>query len=97
MSDDVFGRSFCLIHKTGISLYPVRMKNQDTGRVAFRISAGGTGGNTKATGQEENDESRVFGCVVNEGWAVRVASLDRKIEGLYKVGHRSITGYKDLR
>lgn len=97
MGSNVFGKTFCLVHKSGVPLFPVRMKNRDTGRVAFRISQGGTAGNTKASGQEESDEAQVFTRVINDGWAVRVASLDRTIVGLYKVGHRSITTYKDLR
>ncbi|MEQ8484340.1 MAG: hypothetical protein RIB46_08245 [Pseudomonadales bacterium] len=96
MTDDPFFRGFCLIHKSGVRLYPVRMKNRDTGRVAYRLSRGGTGGNTKEAGVEETDESILIQRV-KEGWAVRAASLDRTISGLYKINHRSITDTEDLR
>ena len=82
MDDDIFGKTFCLVHKNGQRLYPVRMKNRDTGKVAFRISPGGKGGNTKDAGSEETNESVVFEKVTVDRWAVRVASLDRKTEGL---------------
>ena len=97
MIDEIFGRTFCLIHKAGVRLYPVRVKNRDSGKVAFRISSGGKGGNTKDIGSEETDESVVFGKVTVDGWAVRVASRGRKTKGLYKIGEKSITGFEDLR
>lgn len=97
MTDEVFGKTFCLIHKNGQRLYPVRMKNRDTGTVAFRISPGGKSGNTKDIGSEEQDESLVFEKVTVQGWAVRVSSLDRATNGLYKIGQKSISGFEDLR
>ena len=39
----------------------------------------------------------VFGKVTVDGWAVRVASRDRKTKGLYKIGEKSIAGFEDLR
>jgi len=97
MTDDRFGRSFCLVHESGELLYPVRIKNLDTGRLAFRISKGGAGGNTKESGKEENDESKVHDLVRNQGWAVRASNLQKTIQGLYKVGERSIREFRDLR
>lgn len=91
---EVFGKQFCLIHESGAVLYPIRIKNRDTGKVSFRISQGGKGGNTKAIGLEEDDESKVLNRVINEGWAVRVSSLDRRTNGLYKIGHKAIKDYK---
>lgn len=88
---------FCLIHNNGDVLYPVRMKNRDSGVFAFRISPGGFRGNTKDVGVEESDESIVFERVLRDGWAVRASTLDREREGLYKVGQRSIREFKDLR
>lgn len=96
MSDEVFGHLFCLEHKSGALLYPVRIKNRETQRRLFRISPGGPGGNTKAIGLEVEDESQVLQKVVNDGFAVRAASRDRKIHGLYKLNQRSIVGYRIL-
>ena len=97
MTEDRFGRSFCLVHESGELLYPVRVKNRDTGRLAFRVSKGGTGSNTKASGREEDDESTVHRLVQHDGWAVRVSSLDRAVKGLYKIRERSIVEFRDLR
>jgi hypothetical protein len=97
MIDEVFGNTFCLIHASGVRLFPVRIRNRDTGKIAFRISRGGTGGNTKDAGSEETNEFVVFDRVIRDRWSVRVASLDCKIEGLYKLNRCSITGYKDYR
>lgn len=92
-----FGNSFGLIHNEGDILYPVRVRNRDSGAFAFRISPGGAGGNTKGIQVEEPDESVVLERVLRGGWAVRVSTLDRRRAGLYKVGQRSIREFKDLR
>lgn len=86
---DRFSRAFCFILKTGNEIYPLKMKRRETGNIAFRISVGGTGGNTKKTG-EEVDEATMIHKVLNEGYAVRCSSLDGKVCGLYKHGHRSV-------
>lgn len=95
MSSD-FGSMFCLVHDSGDVLYPVKMKNRDTGVLAFRISPGGVGGNTKTIGREEEDEAIVF-ARVQGGWAVRASTLDRTRAGLYKIEQRCIREFKDLR
>lgn len=97
MLNERFGRTFCLIHNNGDILYPVRVRNRDSGVFAFRISPGGSGGNTKEVGVEERDELIVLNRVARDGWAVRVSTLDRKRAGLYKIGQRSIREFKDLR
>lgn len=79
--------TFCLIHSTGTRLYPVRMRNRDTGRTAFRLSKGG---NTLAESVEIEDEANAFEMVNSGQWAIRAASLDSKVQGLYKVGLRSV-------
>ena len=38
MDESRFSRKFCFKHKSGDWLYPVKMRNQDTGRIAFRVS-----------------------------------------------------------
>lgn len=97
MAVERFGKQFCLVHESGELLYPVRIRNRDTGRVSFRISQGGLKGNTKEVGIEEDDEAKVFSRVVNEGWAVRASSMNKKTTGLYKLGQRSIKDYKILK
>lgn len=66
------------------------MRNKETGKLAFRVSLGGTGGNTKEKGEELDCELKVKDLVLNHGYAVRVKTKDKKKQGLYKVGQRSI-------
>jgi len=90
MSSELFSYKFYLAHKDGHKLYPIRIKNRESGNIAFRISEGGKGGNTKEAGLEVTDEEQVKDYVLNKGFAVRVSTVDKNIKGLYKVGHRSI-------
>lgn len=85
-----FGSLFYLEHNDGDKLYPIRMRNRDTGKVAFRVSKGGTSGNTKDVGLEIDDEAEVRRLVHEQGYAVRAKSRKSGKEGLYKVGQRSI-------
>jgi hypothetical protein len=89
MSTDLFSSAFYLLHESGDRLYPVKMKNQDTGRIAYRVSRGGTGGNTKEASLEV-DEAEMVRYVTRLGYAVRASTRDRKRFGQYKVGERSI-------
>ena len=89
MSDE-FSYKFYLEHKDGIKLYPIRVKNRDTGKVAFRISLGGKKGNTKELGLEIENEDELKSYIFGKGYAIRVSTLDKKVKGLYKIGHRSI-------
>jgi len=88
--NDAFSPLFYLLHKSGDKLYPVRMRNQDSGKRTFRVSPGGGGGNTKAMGLEIEDEQEMAQYVLERGYAVRAATLNRSRNGLFKAGHRSI-------
>lgn len=87
--DERFAKSFYLLHVNGAHLYPVRMKNRDTGRSCFRVSKGGAGGNTKAAGREVEDEETLLRLVLG-GYAVRAAQLKGGSANLYRVGDRAI-------
>ena len=87
---NAFSELFYLLHETGDKLYPVRMKNRDTGKYAFRVSKGGAGANTKSAGLEIEDEHEMVHYVFELGYAVRAATIDRSKGGLFKVGQRSI-------
>ena len=80
---------FSFILNNGTEVFPTQMKRRDTGTIAFRISPGGTGGNTIAAG-EEVDEATMVRKVLEEGYAVRCKSRDGSKTGLYKHGHRSV-------
>lgn len=90
MSDNIFSDLFYMVHKNGRHLYPYKLKNRQTGKVAFQVSVGGAGGNTKQAGEEIDCEERVKDLVVNHGYAVRVKTKDNQSQGLYKAGQRSI-------
>jgi len=66
------------------------MKNRDTGKYAFRVSIGGSGGNTKAAGLEIEEEQEMRQHVLELGYAVRAATRDKNRKGLFKVNQRSI-------
>ena len=84
-----FSRAFSFVLNNGKEVFPVQMKRQDTGAVAYRVSRGGTGGNTLESG-EEVDEPTMIRKVIDLGYAVRCSSLDGNTKGLYKPGHRSV-------
>lgn len=88
--DVLFSELFYLEHESGDRLYPVRMRNRDTGRVSFRVSVGGSGGNTKEAGHEIDDEREVKRLVIEQGYAVRAATKNNARKGLYKIGMKSI-------
>ncbi len=84
-----FSRAFSFVLNSGKEIFPIKMKRRDTGVVAYRISRGGTGGNTLDF-SEEVDEPTMIRKVLDLGYAVRCASLDGKTKGLYKLGERSV-------
>ena len=93
MDQDRFCRKFSFVLASGTEVFPVMMKRRETGTIAFRVSVGGTGGNTKAAG-EEASEIEMIGKVLNHGYSVRCSSLDRQTYGLYKPGERSVQAIK---
>ena len=92
---DRFSRAFCFVLESGREIYPVKMKRRETGNIAFRVSPGGTGGNT-VKASEEVDEPTMIHKVFKEGFAVRCSSLDGEVTGLYKAGHRSVREVRRL-
>ena len=92
---DRFSRAFCFVLKSGKEIYPVQMKRRETGNIAFRVSPGGTGGNT-VKASEEVDETTMIRKVLLDGYAVRCSSFDGKVHGLYKAGHRSVREVRRL-
>lgn len=88
-------RKLELAHISGALLYPVRIKNQDTGRIAFRLS---TQGNTKDDSIEIEDEQIMIYKVLKENYMVRARTLKPAsqggIAGLYRLKERSIRDYR---
>lgn len=92
---DRFSHAFCFVLGSGKEIYPVKMKRRETGNIAFRVSPGGAGGNT-VKASDEVDEPTMIQKVLKEGFAVRCASLDGEVYGLYKAGHRSVREVRHL-
>jgi hypothetical protein len=82
--------AFSFVLKNRVIVFPVQMKHQKTGRVAFRVSKGGAGGNT-LDATEQVDEATMVKKVFDFGYAVRCASKDGTTTGQYKIGHRSVS------
>lgn len=90
MVHDRFSKLFYLLHKNSDKLYPVRMKNRDTGKICFRVSPGGTGGNRKELSLEIECEHEMKNFVLRKGYAVRASTKDGTRKGLYKTEQRCI-------
>lgn len=86
---DRFSRAFSFVLNDGTEMFPVQMKRRDNGVLAYRVSRGGTGGNTIESG-EEVDEATMIRKVFDHGYSVRCASLDGRTRGLYMQGKRSV-------
>lgn len=93
--DNVSARLICVL-QDGTKLFPVKMKNRKTNRVAYRVSSGGKGGNTLENGEEIDDEEKMIDLVVNHGYAVRMANAKTSAKSLYKLRARAVqTAYLD--
>jgi hypothetical protein len=88
-----------MFHESGDVLYPVKMKNKDTGLVAFRVSPGG---NTKVDSIEVEDEQSMLDYVLKKDYRVRASSLSavsgssKKRSGLYRISQRSILRHEHI-
>jgi hypothetical protein len=89
VSQELISKRFSFVLNNGKVVFPVMMKRQETGNVAFRISRGGAGGNT-LDACEEVDQETMERKVLKFGYAVRCSSLDGLTYGLYKSDQRSV-------
>jgi hypothetical protein len=82
-----------MTHETGDVLYPVKMKNTKTGKVAFRVSEEG---NKVEDCIEIEDEQIMLDYVVKKGFSVRARTLptSTKRDGLYGINKRKIVSYR---
>lgn len=82
---------FWFEHESGKRLYPYKLRDRRSGRVAFRVAPGAKGANKVENQTQLDDENEVFRHVFGKGWSVRMCSLDRTVDGLYsKDGHSII-------
>lgn len=87
-TDDRFARTFHLVRSDGRKIVPVRMKNQDTGRIAFRVAKMG---NTKDGQREVMDEVELLRCCESGQYQVRAQPLDKSTPAL-STGRCNIIG-----
>lgn len=73
-SNDRFAQTFHLVRNDGLKVVPVRMRNVDTGLVAFRVAKMG---NTKDGQREVIDEAELLRCCESGEYQVRVQPLDK--------------------
>ena len=85
-----FSDAFSFLLSNGVEVYPVQMKNRQTGRVSYVVAPGG---NTREDAQEV-DEETMQKKVLGFGFAVRCSSKDGKTYGLYKKDGRSVIAVK---
>lgn len=85
-----FSKRLSFTLHTGEEIFPIKMTARGTGKLAFRVSPGGTGGNTLGAA-EQVDEEAMIRRVLSEGWGVRCASLDGTVQGLYKPDQRAVS------
>lgn len=93
--NEVLSSKLVLVHNSGDLLYPVKMKNRDTGRIAFRLSRRG---NTKSDSIEVEDESEMINKITRENYMVRARTRKHTSQGgrtgLYRCNDRSIREYR---
>lgn len=79
---------FWFEHESGKRLYPYKLQDRRSGRVAFRVARGAKGANKTINQTQLDDVDDVYRHVFGKGWSVRMRSIDRTVEGLYnKDGH----------
>ena len=88
--DDRISTRFWFQHESGVRLYPYKVKHRRSGNVAFRVAPGRKGSNLTANQTELKDVEDVFRHVFGKGWAVRMCSMDRQVEGLFNKNGYSI-------
>lgn len=84
-----FSGAFSFVLHSGQEVFPVKMRSRATGLLAFRVSPGGTGGNTLAATEQVDEPTMVQRALV-DGFGVRCSSLDGLVHGQYKAGHRAV-------
>lgn len=75
MDEEPISNRFWFEHESGRRLYPVRQKNQKTGRISYRIGKG-AGANRVVNQHELDDIEDVYRKVFNDGWLVRMRARD---------------------
>ncbi|MBR9889996.1 MAG: transposase [Oceanospirillales bacterium] len=88
MKQGQFNELFYLQHISGDTLYPITIKNRETGQISYVLSKKG---NKRKDALDIFDEAEVKDLVINHNYAVRAATKSKSRSGLYKIAEKSIT------
>src|SRR3546814_1342992 len=75
-ADHRISQRFWFEHQSGKRLYPYKLRDLRSGRVAFRVAPGAAGANKVENQTQIDNEEEVFRHVFGLGWSVRMRSLD---------------------
>lgn len=75
MNEEMISRRFWFEHESGRRLFPLRQKNQKTGKALFRVGKG-AGANQVRNQRELDDIEDVYRHVFHKGWLVRMRAAD---------------------
>src|SRR3546814_17573461 len=78
--DDRISQRFWFEHQSGKRLYPYKLRDLRSGRVAFRVAPGAAGANKVENQTQIDNEEEVFRHVFGLGWPVRMRPLDGSLE-----------------
>lgn len=91
----LFSTKLRFTHKSGANLYPVMMRDRNTGKQEFRLSKIG---NTKADSIFVTDEDEMTKMVTKLNYLVRARTIASTrhggINGLYRLNGRSIQSFQ---
>jgi hypothetical protein len=88
-NERICSRVLFVLHD-GTQLFPIRVKDQKTSNVAFRLSKDDTGGNTKDKSEEVDDEATMIDLVCKQNRAIRLSNADGSRQGIYRKTGRSV-------
>lgn len=90
MDETIYSRRLCFEHESGDLLYPVRMKNHETGSLWFRVGKI----TVKPPHELEVGEDEMVRLVIDEDYVVRMKDPISGRNGGYRKSGRSIVGVR---
>jgi len=84
---DRFAQSFAFVLNNGDVVRPIRLRDRDSGRVAFKVSERG---NTNDDAQLVDDEETLANLVLDRGFRVRCSTQNGDRDGLFSPKGRTV-------